>query len=159
MQSYSVLQQWAHQKKSFEEADVLTVAWGTDTVVDEVLLPTGSVAVTAADQPTGAPIARFCSGPDGRVTITNMHTAPYQLYVFARDGVHGDQWVGRHGGTGSRFLARTVNATGGQTMSVPPIRLDGAGSISGTVVDQATGAPGRTGSTARTGIDILVPAG
>lgn len=237
-------QQWAHQKKSFEEADVFTVVEGQDTVVDEVLFPTGSIAVTASDQRTGAPIAHFCadisgntvirhactetgtvtlanvppgegyflittgfddhyfthegplvtvvvdqttavhvemepsalitttiedavthapvanacvypvtgiggfgnftfdcSGPDGHVTITHLHTASYQLYVFAHDGAHGDQWVGRHGGTGSRFLAKTVNTTGGETMAIPPIRLDAAGSITGTVVDKATGQP------------------
>jgi hypothetical protein len=244
VQYFTVLQQWAHRKTSFETADVFTVVDGQDTVVDEVLFPTGSVTVTASDQVTHAPIAHFCadlsgstvirhdctetgtvtltdvppgqgyflittgfddryfthegplvdvvaeqttavhiemepmalitttiedavthtpvanacvfpvtgiggfghfafdcSGPDGRVTITGMHTAPYQLYVFARDGVHGDQWVGRHGGTGYRLLARTVNTTGGQTMSIPPIRLDPAGSISGMVVDKATGVP------------------
>jgi Carboxypeptidase regulatory-like domain len=235
-------QQWAHQQASFAEADVFTVADGEDTVVDEVLLPTGSIAVTASDQLTGAPLARFCadisgstvvrhdctetgtvtltdlppfndyflittgldnvhltnyrshvavvaeqttavhvelepgglitttildaathtpvadacvyavtdlvnsvsrecSGPDGRVTSGPLPAGPYLLYVWARDGVHGDQWVGPLGGTGSRFLAKRVDAPAGQTVTGPTVLLDGAGSISGSVVDQATGAP------------------
>ncbi len=244
VQFSGLLQQWAHRKTSFAEADSFTVTDGQDTVVDEVLIPTGSVVVTASDQATGAAVDQFCvdvsgnniirfgctdngtvtltdippagnyfltttgidnryftshtsnvavvadqatavsvemepsalinttiedaathtpvagacvyavtgiggfgniafdcSGPDGHVTITHLHTAPYQLYVFARDGVHGDQWVGPAGGTGSRYLARTIHAVGGQTSSMAPIRLDGAGSISGTVVDKATGQP------------------
>jgi hypothetical protein len=51
------------------------------------------------------------------------------------------QWVGPNGGTGSHLLAKTIKATAGQTATTSPILLDGAGSISGSVVDSRTGAP------------------
>lgn len=233
--------QFFHQKRTFEEADLIFVTPGVDNVVNETLFPTGAIAFTATDKLTGQQIGHFCteasgnriqrsgctdtgtvtienlpegdysvsafgneryffassratvaanvttpvhftleptamittivqdavthepvrnacvravdkvggfgtfagdcSGPDGRVTVDFLRTGRYRLYVMAKDGVHGDQWVGPNGGTGIEFLARTVDATAGQTVTVPPIQLDGAGSISGTVVDTATGAP------------------
>jgi hypothetical protein len=142
---------------SSETSNVRVVADQT-TTVPVVLEPSALINTTIEDAATHAPVpgacvfavtgiggfgnsAFDCSGADGHVLITNMHTAPYQLYVFARDGAHGDQWVGPSGGTGSRYLATTIHAQGGQTTSMAPIRLDPAGSISGTVVDKATGAP------------------
>jgi hypothetical protein len=233
-------EQWAHRKKTRAEADLITVTPGQDTVVNDVLFPTGSIRVTATDTLTGAPISKFCAeafgstgrntctengvatvldlppgeystrvhgypdyfdehsrvtvaadqtatvtaklapmaklavsvvdaktkapvqdacvyaktgigsfgevvhdctGPDGRLSMTGLTTGAYNLYVQPRDAVHGAQWVGPNGGTGSRLLAKTVNTTAGQTVTVSPILLDGAGSISGTVVDKATNAP------------------
>src|SRR5207247_2011492 len=51
---------WAHHADSFDTADAFTVVADTVTVVEETQLPTGSVAVTAADQATGQPLTEFC---------------------------------------------------------------------------------------------------
>jgi hypothetical protein len=228
-------EQWAHGKTTEADANVITVTAGQDTVVNDVLFPTGSVRVTASDKLTGAPLNRFCargtrygctengvvvlpeippgdyqvdidsadyfsdttqvtvvadqvatahgklapaakisttvvdaatkapvaniciypkegigsfgefinacSGPDGRVEITGLTTGDYNLWVEARDGVHGTQWLGPRGGTGSRLQAKVIHAAEGKPVNLPPIQLDKAGSISGTVVDRGTGAP------------------
>lgn len=136
------------------------VAVDQATTVHFVLEPAALITTTVQDAVTHAPVANaclhavdnlggfsvdtgWCSGPDGRVTIAFLRTGSYRLHVSAKDGVHGDQWVGRHGGTGIELFAKVVTATAGQTVTVPPIGLDGAGSISGTVTDQATGEPVR----------------
>lgn len=233
--------QWAHQKTSFEEADVFTVVGGQDTVVDEALFPTGSLVLTAVDAVTGAPVNTFygqawgpsggrngytqtgtltladllpgeysvsvypseshfhargsavvvaeqttavqvavepaasitttvvdattgqpvenacasavsdldmlglnhgyCTGADGRLTIGWLRTNSYRIFVKPNDGVHGAQWVGADGGTGSRYLAAELDAQAGSTVTAPTVRLDGAGTVGGTVTDEAAGSP------------------
>jgi len=232
--------QWAHQKLAQEQADQVTVVGGQVTTVDDTLLPTGNLRLTAHDAITGDPIMEFCvnglptlnacptdgvvvadgitarrydvsvltfdgrhleldlrlqvdanqtatvdvavpvggslrtvvtdrqtgapavgclnavalfsSGapaegegfcPDdqGRVTVGPLAPGPYQLLVKTNDGVHGWQWVTTNGGTGDRLTATIVTVTAGQTTSAPPVRLDPAGSISGTVTDAVTGVP------------------
>jgi hypothetical protein len=53
---------------------------------------------------------------------------------------YGAQWVGRSGGVGTATRARTVRVNAGGTATVPTIRLDRAGTISG-VVRSETGRP------------------
>ncbi|HEV8557185.1 MAG TPA: carboxypeptidase-like regulatory domain-containing protein [Actinophytocola sp.] len=152
---------FATDNENYFSADsAVTVFAGTTTRIHFALEPVAFITATIQDAGTHAPVAfaclqavgnfggfgpfsDYCSGSDGQVRIGQLHTGRYRLYVSALDGVHGDQWVGPHGGTGIEFFARPVDVTAGQTVTVPPVQLDGAGSISGTVVDKATGQPAR----------------
>jgi hypothetical protein len=142
----------------FEARSTTSVTAEQVSEVHSKLAPTAKIAVTVVDAKTKAPVENAClyaksgiggigdyvldcTGADGRVTVTNLTTGTYNMWVQPRDGVHGAQWVGAHGGTGSRALAKAINVTADQTTQLSPILLDGAGSISGTVVDGATGAP------------------
>ncbi|MGE5828945.1 MAG: carboxypeptidase regulatory-like domain-containing protein [Micromonosporaceae bacterium] len=82
-----------------------------------------------------------CADETGVVSLTQLSPGGYNLFVFAHDGVHGNQWVGPSGGTGAQENARLVTVSAGATVTVPAIRLDGAGTITGVITDAATGAP------------------
>ncbi|MFC7482003.1 carboxypeptidase regulatory-like domain-containing protein [Luedemannella flava] len=238
--------QWAYGKTTAQAADTVTVAAGDTAVVDDALLPPGSMAITAADAATGAPISTFCAYADNGVTsygctttgtvnldglsageytvatyveeedsdyimtqtkrvvvlsgqqttvaaklrkgatfsttvtdaksgapvpgacvelvetdrpsylgasrkvcandqgvVTQNGITPddYNLFVWITDGVHGRQWVGPTGGVGAQAKAKKVTLTSGKTTTVPAIKLDRAGSVSGIITDKATGAP------------------
>ncbi|WP_432832829.1 carboxypeptidase regulatory-like domain-containing protein [Dactylosporangium sp. CA-092794] len=63
----------------------------------------------------------------------------FRLFASAYDNVHGAQWVGRNGlGTGDPDKAKVYNPKPGEQVRVT-IKLDGAGSVSGTVRDATTG--------------------
>ncbi len=63
----------------------------------------------------------------------------FRLFASASDGVHGAQWVGRNGlGTGDPDKAKVYSPKPGEQVRVT-IKLDGAGSVTGTVKDAATG--------------------
>jgi hypothetical protein len=233
--------QWASGKLSFGAADAFTVTGDQTTTVNETLLPTGSLTVTATDARTGEVVDSFCATADngtllvegctgagsvefpaigagsytvtvddgvhlngvteaarvvsgqattvdtrlvlgttfvlaavdartgqpvegvcasltpaqnpylpeehrgacdvaGTITVDRVRPDRYQIFATAHDGVHGSQWVGRHGGVGSRTQARVVTARSGGTIRLT-IRLDGRGAIAGTITDKATGAP------------------
>jgi hypothetical protein len=53
--------QWATGRSTPETADPVTVAAGGTTFLDEVLLPTGSLAVRAVDRGSGAALTTFCA--------------------------------------------------------------------------------------------------
>ena len=82
---------------------------------------------------------RGCSDGTGKVRLGRLDNAAYTLMARPTDGVHGMQWVGPSGGTGSQYLARQVTPAPGQVTAVPPIQLDRAGTIAGLVTDAATG--------------------
>ncbi|CAM3930629.1 carboxypeptidase regulatory-like domain-containing protein [Kibdelosporangium persicum] len=237
-------EQWYHQKEAQREADVVTVPAGPDTVVNEQIIPPGTVELTVADEVTGAPVKEFCvftpgigaerpcttnglinyqlvrgtytlaiatqkthfsfdqpgvtvrprevtkvvakakpaiaiqtkvtdaksgspvagtcvepvdvtshgipgvrntdwcSDESGVVTIGPLDPAVYRLFVRPGGTMYGMQWVGRlSGGTGDQEHARKVDGKPGVYTRVPPIRLDLAGTISGTVKDKQTGNP------------------
>lgn len=83
----------------------------------------------------------YCSDDQGRVRIGGLAAGTYTLFAVVQDGVHGMQWVGPSGGTGSQFAAGRITVEGGQTVAAPPVRLDQAGSVTGLVTDKANGAP------------------
>ena len=135
-----------------------TVVADRTTEVELRLDPAAALETTLVDAATNAPVAdaciqpvaeldvlglylHNCSGPDGRVRAGRLTGGSYRIFAKPADGVHGAQWVGANRGTGSRYLATVVEATPGQVTAVPPIRLDLAGSIAGTVTDAATGRP------------------
>jgi hypothetical protein len=82
-----------------------------------------------------------CSGPDGSLVIGPLPQTTLQVFARPSDPAYGSQWVGANGGTGDQQLAANITTRTGTTVSMPSIRLDPAGSISGTVTAQNSGAP------------------
>jgi hypothetical protein len=61
------------------------------------------------------------------------------LFASVSDDVHGAQWVGKNGlGTGDPDKAKVYDPKPGEQITVT-VKLDGAGSVSGTVKDATTG--------------------
>lgn len=83
---------------------------------------------------------RDCADQTGRLRLGMQW--PHRTRLFARpgDGVHGSQWVGTDGGTGDLELAAWHTLRFGETTRVT-VKLDPAGTITGTVTDATTGAP------------------
>lgn len=125
------------------------------------LVQTEAIVTRVVDRQTGQPIesacvmiaspgdpglsanqSRSCSGPDGRLVVS-LEDSPgtYQLYAYTYNGSYGAQWVGMFGGTGNRELARPVTVGAGANVTIPPIRMDQPGSITG-VVRKPDGTPG-----------------
>ncbi len=124
----------------------------------EPLPPAGRLEATVVDAATNAPVENACirpvreldvfglypldcSGPDGRITVDRLEPGSYRVYAKTFYGTHGAQWVGRDGGTGSRYLATRFDVRAEQTTTMPTIRLDRPGTITGKVTDKATGTP------------------
>jgi hypothetical protein len=119
-----------------------------------------TVTTTMTDRKTGAPVANAClqlvpvtepwrlgmsygtcSDASGAVQATRVAPGTYKAFVWARDGVHGHQWVGPDGGVGQFKKAQTITISAGQAVAMPTIQLDKAGTITGVVTDETTGAP------------------
>ncbi|MEV2239813.1 hypothetical protein [Micromonospora sp. NPDC049891] len=84
-----------------------------------------------------------CTGLDGGDLVA-INVAPGRYHLFAEPydgGQYGRQWVGRHGGTGQRERGVTVRVRPGQTVTVPPVRFDPPGSVTGRVTRAADGTP------------------
>lgn len=117
------------------------------------LTRTEAIVTQIVDRRTGRPVAdvcaivaqvgshglsanqiRSCSEPDGRLVVT-LTGAPgtYQLFILPLSTGYGAQWVGVAGGTGNRELARKVIVAAGANVTVPAVRMDAAGSITGVV--------------------------
>jgi Carboxypeptidase regulatory-like domain len=119
------------------------------------------ITTTIIDSATGAPaphacvvpvtgrlgalpaIGGYCADDQGRVHIGPLEPDVYRLYAGPGwdDTVHGAQWVGLVGGTGNQLLARQITPKVGVATTIPPITLDHAGTVTGTVTDAATQAP------------------
>lgn len=141
----------------FEASGTATVTANGITEVTVAARPTARLETTMVDAATGAPVENacitavseldvvgfigFCSRADGRISYGGLETGTYRVFVKARDGQHGAQWVGFEGGVGSRYLAKPFEVRAGETTTMPPIQLDLAGTITGRVTDAATGAP------------------
>ncbi|ALG07269.1 hypothetical protein [Kibdelosporangium phytohabitans] len=141
----------------FDERGKVTVVADQTATVRAKLAPAATIVATVRDAATKAPVANACvypktghgtfgegpldcAGADGRVEVNRVVPGEYQLWAEAKDGVHGAQWVGANGGTGSRLTAKTHKAVARETTAVS-VLLDRAGSITGTVTDKATGKP------------------
>jgi hypothetical protein len=86
-----------------------------------------------ADRNTGNPDVHQCSDGQGRLVLSS-YPLRFRLFVTPRDGIHGSQWVGPTGGTGDVHAAQWFQTTAGQTIQIA-VRLDPAGTITGTVTD------------------------
>jgi hypothetical protein len=71
---------------------------------------------------------------DGSLLIGPLAAASVQLFARPSDpSTYGVQWVGPNGGTGDQRQAIKVNTVLGTVTTIPPIRFDGAGSITGSI--------------------------
>ncbi|WP_140158097.1 carboxypeptidase-like regulatory domain-containing protein [Micromonospora sp. NBS 11-29] len=146
-------------------ATVTVLADGSGTAVVD-LTPAAHVVTRVVDAATGAAVAgacvhlapagtgdlppaypRYCSDATGAVRLDLVEAGSWNLFARpATSSPYGAQWVGATGGTGDPRRARTVTVDAGRTVTVPPIRLDRAGVVTGTVTSTATGAPVTAGS-------------
>lgn len=111
----------------------------TSTVDARTHQPVAGVCVVAMSLDGSLPAQRACGDANGNVRIGRLAPGTYTLLARPGDGVHGTQWVGPDGGTGSQYTARTVVAQSGQVTSVPAVQLDAAGTLTGTVTDASSG--------------------
>lgn len=149
--------------------DNVSVVLGQVTRLEVSLRPTAAIATTVVDSQTGQPVSDVCvaalplvfheldeetcrwdtnyTDENGQILLGELDTREYTLLAVPNNGIHGAQWVGRHGGTGSQYTALKINATAGVLSTVADIRLDGRASITGVVNDATTAAPlpGSTG--------------
>lgn len=89
--------------------------------------------------PTGS--GTCSTGGTGKLRVTGQWPGTQRLFAFPRTSTaHGSQWVGENGGTGDVEQAKWFDTVSGQTTAVQ-VKFDGAGTISGSVVDDATSAP------------------
>ena len=138
---------------------IVNVASGQDTPVAVRLVKAATLTTVIKDAETGAPVVgaclhmvqtlnpitltsqRTCSGPDGTLTVNGIRPGVYNGFVSVHDGLHGMQWVGLTRGTGAQATARLILLGEGKDATLPAIKLDRAGTLTGHVRDQATGNP------------------
>lgn len=84
-----------------------------------------------------------CTDVDGgELLATDVPPGRYHLLARPYDTArHGVQWVGRHGGTGQREHAATVQVRPGRTVTAPTVRFDPPGTVTGRVTRAADGTP------------------
>ncbi|MGW3786156.1 MSCRAMM family protein [Micromonospora chokoriensis] len=82
-----------------------------------------------------------CSDRNGQIKVGPLTAGSYKLFAVPQDDAYGRQWVGTDGGTGDERQATTVVATVGQVTTGPQVRIDRAGTVTGTVTEAATGKP------------------
>ena len=135
------------------------VTSGRLTSLTARMRPGATLAISVTDAVTGAPVGGVCvngqpadraaspgeflgdcTDDAGMITLTRVRPDRFVLFAGVFDGVHGAQWVGPHGGVGSRAAAQVVTTRSGEITKLR-VRLDGSGSIAGVVTDRATGAP------------------
>jgi hypothetical protein len=130
-------EQWAYGKLTGADADVFAVTEGANTVVNDSVLPTGTVKVTAKDASSARPIADFCAGTDGDqecsngtgvVTLTGVRQGADPLYVYTEDGRYFD------------IVDKTVMVLGNSTTNVA-VRLIPGATINTVIKDAKTGTP------------------
>jgi len=145
----------------FVNTEGVVIRSGETTAFDVRMQPAATITTVVKDRRTGAPVENTCvfaidvlkhqrigSGSGigcadgtGAVKIEQLPAGIYNLFAFTGDQTHGHQWVGPNGGTGKQQLARLVTVRAGESVTVPAIKMDGAGSITGVITDKATGAP------------------
>ena len=132
---------------------------GELTTVAVKLRRGATIKVTARDAKTGAPVAnacldlvlpdrpstlgggvRGCTDASGKVTVRPLDAGTVNPFIWARDGVHGHQWVGANGGVGKQAAAKQLTLRNGVTTSLT-VNLDRSGAISGVITDKATHQP------------------
>jgi len=132
--------QYAFGATTAAAAAQIAVTAAGDVVVDDVLLRTGSIEVTASDAVTGAPLTDFCAdaqaevnrgfgcADQGVVTLTGLAPGSYVVNAFPSDDGH--------------FLAAITNVkvVAEQTVRVN-VAVAPAAVITTKIVDAKTGAP------------------
>jgi hypothetical protein len=150
---------------------VVHVVAGQNTDATITYQKAAIIRTTIVDAETGAPVPNacvmtfvpgftvwpdfpgYCSNSKGVVRIAPLDANSYSLFVSAPTGTtYGDQWVGEAGGTGVETNALVVKVAAGKSVTIPPIKLDRAGTITG----QVTG-PDGTGVAALIGPNAFTP--
>lgn len=145
------------------QTTVTVVAAETVPIVVD-LVPGGAITTTVVDATTGHPVAGAClivvpmgigragdaggscSGVDGQTILGPLHGGAYNLFVVPETGSgYGAQWVGWMGGVGDPDRARGVTVEPRAVAAIPSVKLDRAGTISGTVTSAATSQPVTSG--------------
>ncbi|MEU1678254.1 carboxypeptidase regulatory-like domain-containing protein [Micromonospora zamorensis] len=129
-----------------------------DTKLTVKMRPGAVISTTIVDRQSGAPVADICldtflpkqaslgdgygdcSDRNGKIQVGPLAAGNYKLLAVPRNDTYGRQWVGADGGTGDERQAVAVTATAGQVVTGPQVKMDRAGTITGTVTDP-TGQP------------------
>ncbi|MEV4413565.1 carboxypeptidase regulatory-like domain-containing protein [Catellatospora sp. NPDC049609] len=150
------------------EPEDVTVARGEVTRLERTLRPGAAVVTRVVDKATGAPVSGICaemyhpgsggltgrrysdgcSDDDGRLAIGPFEgNGIFQLFAWQVRSpwvppttLYGAQWVTADGGTGDQREAVWFNYRARTTLTLPDIKVDPPGSITGLVTDKATGA-------------------
>ncbi|MEU8180651.1 carboxypeptidase-like regulatory domain-containing protein [Micromonospora sp. NPDC049044] len=140
------------------EVTGVDVRAGRDKKLTVKLRPAAVISTTIVDRQSGLPVPNVCldtflpkqaklgagygncSDRTGKIKTGPLAAGSYKLFAVPRGDTYGRQWVGVNGGTGDEREAAVVTATVGQVVTGPQIKLDRAGSVTGTVTDP-TGKP------------------
>ncbi|WP_461119677.1 hypothetical protein [Saccharothrix stipae] len=131
-----------------EQTTTASIAMDREAVLDLTFVdavtgrPVPRTCVAEVDEGARGSVPQYldtCADSAGRLRLGMRFTGRTKLFARPTDGVHGSQWVGPDGGTGDVDQAAWHVLRSGETTSVT-IRLDPAGTISGTVTAAATGA-------------------
>ena len=140
------MEQWAHQQLDETDAASFTVTAGETTVVDETLLPTGSIngqVVTSSGEPAAVTVALYRGGlrvasipasDDGSYWFPQVFEGVYQVAFDRETG--GRQWA--HGQLAQADAAEFTVTVGQQTVVNETLMATGA--IAGRLT-RATGEP------------------
>lgn len=146
----------------------VTVRRGEVTRLERTLRPGAAVVTRVVDRATGAPVSGICaemyrpgsggltgrrysdgcSDEDGRLAIGPFEgNGIFQLFAWQVRNpwvppttLYGAQWVTANGGTGDQREAVWFRYRAGATVTLPDLKMDPPGSITGLVTDKATGA-------------------
>lgn len=134
--------QWAVGRTAREAADPVTVTAGGASTVDDALLPTGILTVTAVDAATGAALTSFCADATNGYTFRSACTDTGMAKV-------GELGAGVYQVTVSdderlNTVVREVEVVSGRRTRLP-VSLAPAARFSVTLVDAGTGEPVTSG--------------
>ncbi|MBM0256583.1 carboxypeptidase-like regulatory domain-containing protein [Micromonospora sp. 4G55] len=142
------------------------VVRGQVTTVSYQLRPGAAFATAVQDAATGQPVGgiclhlvqpkwggqsahmrQYCSSEDGHLEVgpfEDNELATWQLYAFQATNPYeppvkryGDQWVTANGGSGDQREALSVTLKARETLTIPTIRVDPPGTITGTIRNAA----------------------
>ncbi|NYF55384.1 carboxypeptidase-like regulatory domain-containing protein [Micromonospora purpureochromogenes] len=145
-----------------ETEDYYPVTRGQVTRVSFQLRPGAAFATAVQDAATGQPVGgicvhlvrpkwggqsahmrQYCSSEDGHLEVgpfEDNELPVWQLYAFQPTNPYqppvkryGDQWVTANGGSGDQREALSVTLKARETITIPTIRVDPPGTITGTI--------------------------
>ncbi|MEV4117306.1 carboxypeptidase regulatory-like domain-containing protein [Micromonospora sp. NPDC049645] len=137
------------------EVTGVRVTASADTKLTVKMRPGAVISTTIVDRQSGAPVSNVCldtflpkqaslqdgygdcSDRNGKIQVGPLAAGSYKLFAVPRTDTYGRQWVGANGGTGDEREAAVVAATAGQVVTAPQVRIDRAGSVTGTVTNVA----------------------
>jgi hypothetical protein len=115
----------------------------------------GAIRATITNRATGKPVKRACIVPirpssggvgdgggdctdsKGKVQSHAQRPGTYSLFVETPEP-YGVQWVGKSAGTGDQRAAAKITVKPGKVVSAPAVKLDKAGTVTGTVTADGT---------------------